>query len=87
MDHAVRERIADGECLIGSLSLKGYKMDQMNNQVIPALIVFGILLAISLYGLLRSNAAAERLNGPSDRRDSDMTGRAGLAPSSALGRT
>lgn len=39
----------------------------MNSTVIPSLIVFGILLAIALIGLIRSNAAAMRLNG-SDMR-------------------
>lgn len=33
------------------------------NSLFPALIVFGILFAIALLGLVRSNAAAARLNG------------------------
>ncbi len=32
------------------------------DHIVIAVIVFGVLLAISLYGLFRSNAASERLN-------------------------
>ena len=35
----------------------------MNDLNLPSLIVWGILLAIAVIGLMRSNAAAARLNG------------------------
>ena len=35
----------------------------MEDTIIPALIIFGLLLVIALYGLIKSNASAERLNG------------------------
>lgn len=34
----------------------------MEDTVLGAIIVFGILLAIALFGLVRSSAASERLN-------------------------
>jgi len=34
----------------------------MEDTIVPALVVFAILLAISLYGLFVSSAAAERLD-------------------------
>lgn len=34
----------------------------MEDTIMPALIIFGLLLVIALYGLIKSNASAERLN-------------------------
>ena len=51
----------------------------MNDVNLPSLIVWGILLAIAVIGLIRSNAAAARLNG--SRSDSyDTTGQRDDAP-------
>ena len=35
----------------------------MMDPILPALIAFGILLAIAVFGLIKSNASADRLNG------------------------
>lgn len=35
----------------------------MMDSILPALIAFGILLAIAVVGLFKSNASAARLNG------------------------
>ncbi len=45
----------------------------MMNSLLPALIVFGGLLAIALFGLIMSDAAAARLNGSGQSPD-DTTG-------------
>jgi hypothetical protein len=59
-----------------SCILKGKKM---MNSILPGLALFGILLAISVFGLVQSNAAAARLNGsgpsndgPTGRRDDTL---------------
>lgn len=46
----------------------------MMDSILPALIAFGIMLAIAVLGLITSNAAAARLNG-SGPANYDATGR------------
>lgn len=41
--------------------------------LLSGLIVFGILMAISLFGLFRSNAASDRLNATTERSDERRT--------------
>lgn len=42
----------------------------MMEHPIPGLIVFGVLLAITLYGLFRSNAASNRIDASEGRFES-----------------
>ncbi len=46
----------------------------MTDSTLPGLITFGVLLAIALIGLVKSSAAAERLNS-SGNSDIDANGR------------
>jgi hypothetical protein len=43
---------------------------KMMEHPIPGLIVFGVLLAITLYGLFRSNAASNRIDASEGRFES-----------------
>lgn len=52
----------------------------MDDTIFPALIVFGILLAITLIGLFASNAAAARLDGSRGGASPDLPGPGALAP-------
>lgn len=46
----------------------------MDSTLLPAFIVFGILFAIAVFGLMRSDAAAARLHGSDPRSDRTQMG-------------
>ncbi len=54
------------------------------DHVLPALVVFGGLLAICLLGLTSASAASARLHGSAPRRDGSSTGNPGSAGSSEV---
>lgn len=58
----------------------------MSAHILPAFVVFGVLLVIAIIGLLKSNASSERLHGSTHAAGQPTDGRVGGAYPDAMRR-